>query len=63
MNTSLPAQRRHRLWPTCEAAGIRTLVVYGNAWTCDYMRYACDFAPLEGHALAIFDASGSRLLR
>lgn len=62
MNTSLPAQRRHRLWQTCEAAGIRTLVVYGNAWTCDYLRYACDFAPLEGHVLAILDASGTRLL-
>ncbi len=62
MNTSLAAQRRQRLWQACEAAGIRTLVVYGNAWTCDYLRYACDFASLEGHALAILDANGTRLL-
>jgi len=62
LNDSLPAQRRHRLWQACAAAGIQTLVVYGNAWTCDYLRYACDFAPLEGHALAILDANGTRLL-
>ena len=62
LNTSLASQRRHRLWQACEAEGISTLVVYGNAWTCDYMRYACDFAPLEGHALAILDSNGTRLL-
>lgn len=62
LNKSLASQRRHRLWQACEAAGIRTLVVYGNAWTCDYLRYACDFAPLEGHALAILDSNGTRLL-
>jgi Xaa-Pro aminopeptidase len=62
MNSSLAAQRRQRLWQACEAAGIRTLIVYGNAWTCDYLRYACDFAPLEGHALAILDSNSTRLL-
>jgi len=46
----------------CEASGVRRLVVYGNAWTCDYLRYATDFAPLEGHALAMLDDSGVRLM-
>ena len=62
LRASLAAQRRHRLWQACEAVGIRTLLVYGNAWTCDYLRYACNFAPLEGHGLAIMDANGTRLL-
>ena len=62
MNSSLAAERRHRLWQACEAVGIRTLIVYGNAWTCDYLRYACDFAPLEGHALAILTSNSTRLL-
>lgn len=62
MSHSLAAQRRQRLRDASEAAGLRTLVVYGNAWTCDHLRYATDFAPLEGHALALLGPAGTRLL-
>lgn len=62
MSFPLAEQRRQRLRQACAAAGIRTLVVYGNAWTCDYLRYATDFAPLEGHALALVGPEGIRLL-
>ncbi len=62
LSHSLATQRRHLLLDACGAAGIHTLLVYGNAWTCDYLRYATDFAPLEGHALALFAPEGTRLL-
>jgi Xaa-Pro aminopeptidase len=55
---NLPRQRQAVLRRECEAAGARRLVVYGNAWTCDSLRYATDFAPLEGHALAVIDMVG-----
>src|SRR4029077_17367860 len=29
------------------------LLVYGNAWQCDYLRYATNFGILEGQALAL----------
>lgn len=62
MQTHLPEQRRRRLLHACGLAGIHTLLVYGNAWTCDYLRYACDFVPLEGHGLGVVGAQGTRLL-
>ena len=34
------------------------LLVYGNAWQGDYLRYATDFGILEGQALAIVRSDG-----
>ena len=62
MQMTLAQQRRSALRHACEAMNVRRLAVYGNAWTCDSLRYATDFAPLEGHALALIDATGVRLL-
>lgn len=62
MEMNLARQRRAALQRECQAAGVRRLVVYGNAWTCDSLRYATDFAPLEGHALALIDETGVHLL-
>ena len=62
MTIRLAQQRQARLWQSCQAAGIRTLLIYGNAWTCDYLRYACDFVPLEGHGAAWVGADGVRLM-
>ena len=39
-------------------AGIDMLLVYGNAWQGDYLRYATDYAILEGQALALVRADG-----
>lgn len=58
----LAEQRRQVLREACAAAGIHNLFVYGNAWSCDYLRYATDFAPLEGHALAMVTPDRVRLL-
>jgi Xaa-Pro dipeptidase len=39
-------------------AGIAHLVLYGNAWQGDYLRYGSDFGILEGHGIALISASG-----
>lgn len=62
MQTTSAPTRSRKLTQALEAAGISHLVVYGNAWTCDYLRYATDFALLEGHAVAIVTAGKIRLL-
>lgn len=58
----LAERRRQRLLHESSLAGCRTLLIYGNAWTCDFLRYACDFVPLEGHAAAVLTADGTKLL-
>ena len=40
-------------------AGIEELVLYGNAWQGDYLRYAADFGILEGHGIAVVSADGT----
>ena len=62
MQVDLPEQRRRRLLQECDRAGIHALLIYGNAWTCDFLRYACDFVPLEGHGVAVLTATGTRLI-
>jgi Xaa-Pro aminopeptidase len=51
-------QRRRRLTGAMKDAGLDALVVYGNAWQGDYLRYAADFGILEGQALAILRGDG-----
>jgi Xaa-Pro dipeptidase len=51
-------ERRARLLEAMTEAGIDAMVVYGNAWQGDYLRYACDFGILEGHGIAILSAAG-----
>ena len=38
--------------------GLDVLLVYGNAWQNDYLRYATDFGILEGQALALLRDDG-----
>jgi Xaa-Pro aminopeptidase len=40
-------------------AGLDHLVLFGNAWQNDYLRYAADFGILEGEGLAIVDRDGT----
>ena len=56
---TLAEARRRRLAAAMREAGIDTLVLYGNAWQGDYLRYAADFGILEGHGLALLQADGS----
>jgi Xaa-Pro aminopeptidase len=39
-------------------SGLDALLVYGNAWQGDYLRYATDFGILEGQGLAIVRGDG-----
>ena len=51
-------ERRARLIEAMADAGLDTLLVYGNAWQGDYLRYATDFGILEGQALALVRSDG-----
>jgi Xaa-Pro aminopeptidase len=62
MNTSinpLAAQRKARLAEALSGNALDAIVLFGNAWQGDYLRYATDFASCEGDALAIASADGS----
>ena len=54
----LSEARRQRLVAAMAEAGIAEMVLYGNAWQGDYLRYAADFGILEGHGIAIVAADG-----
>jgi Xaa-Pro aminopeptidase len=41
-----------------EEEGVDLLVVYGNAWQSDYLRYATDYGILEGEGLALIRRGG-----
>jgi Xaa-Pro dipeptidase len=42
-----------------EAADIGRLVLYGNNWHADFLRYASDFGIVEGQGLALFERDGT----
>jgi Xaa-Pro aminopeptidase len=52
------ARRRARLAEAMAASGLDALILYGNAWQNDYLRYATDFGILEGQALALARQDG-----
>src|SRR6516165_3981038 len=52
------ARRRHLLTAMADA-GIGHIVLYGNAWQGDYLRYAADFGILEGHGIAVVSSDGA----
>ncbi len=51
--------RRKRLADAMEEDGLDILVLYGNAWQSDYLRYASDFGILEGEGLAVMRRDGA----
>lgn len=55
----LAEDRRKRLRAAMDEAGIEALVVYGNSWQSDYLRYVADFSSLEGHGIALMAPDGS----
>src|SRR5215470_9301449 len=55
----LSYDRRARLVAAIAEAGIDEMVLYGNAWQADYLRYAADFGILEGHGIAVVSADGT----
>jgi Xaa-Pro dipeptidase len=54
----LADERRQKLAAAMRDAGIAHMVLYGNAWQGDYLRYGSDFGILEGHGIALISASG-----
>jgi Xaa-Pro dipeptidase len=50
------------LWRAMEAANIDGLLVYGNNWHADFLRYASDFGIVEGQGLALFERDGTVVL-
>lgn len=55
----LARERQDRLAAAMREAGIAHMVLYGNAWQADYLRYAADFGILEGHGMALVSADGA----
>ena len=55
----LARERQKRLAAAMAEAGIDIVVLYGNAWQGDYLRYGADFGILEGHGIALVKADGS----
>src|SRR6185503_13890396 len=50
--------RKKRLLDAMMESGIDALLIYGNAWQGDYLRYTTDFGILEGQAMAIVRRDG-----
>jgi len=59
MQSRLAEERGKRALALCREEGWDSLLVYGNAWRCDYLRYVTDFPILEGHGFALLDSDGS----
>ncbi len=56
---SLPHVRRARLLAAMKEADSAAVVLYGNAWQGDYLRYGADFGILEGHGIALLSTDGA----
>jgi Xaa-Pro aminopeptidase len=51
--------RKKRLLLAMSDTGLDVLLVYGNAWQSDYLRYTTDYSIVEGQALALVRADGN----
>jgi len=58
MPVRLRAERRARLAAAMAAEGVDVLVVAGNPWRSDYLRYAADLTPTFGHVFALIEREG-----
>jgi Xaa-Pro dipeptidase len=59
---SIAAARRNRLVQAMTDEAVDMLLVYGNAWQSDYLRYTTDYGILEGEGLAILRRDGNTTL-
>lgn len=53
MSTDLHRARYAQIQLAMQAQGVDALLVAGNAWRSDYLRYAVDVTPMEGEAFAL----------
>jgi Xaa-Pro aminopeptidase len=51
--------RAHDLRRAMEVADIGALLLYGNSWHADFLRYGSDFGIVEGQGLALFERDGA----
>jgi Xaa-Pro aminopeptidase len=58
MPASPRAERRSRLAAAMAVEGFDVLVVAGNPWRSDYLRYAADLTPADGQAFALIEREG-----
>lgn len=58
MSNELAAERTARLRTAMTQQGIDWLVLAGNAWRSDYLRFAVDITPMEGVAIALIPREG-----
>jgi Xaa-Pro dipeptidase len=58
MSAQLAQERAGRLRQAMGQAGLDLLVVPGNAWRSDYLRFALDVTPMEGQAIACIARDG-----
>jgi Xaa-Pro dipeptidase len=58
MPVRLRAERRARLAAAMAAEGVDVLLVAGNPWRSDYLRYAADLTPTFGHVFALIEREG-----
>ena len=59
MSPRIAAARRQRLADELATNKLDLLLIYGNAWQSDYLRYTTDFGILEGEALALISRDGA----
>lgn len=62
MSKAIHDVRSARLAGVVADHGWDALVLYGNAWQCDYLRYATDYVCIEGNAIAVAMKDGGRRL-
>ena len=55
---NVATRRLQKLTEAMQEGGIDAVVLYGNAWQNDYLRYAADFGILEGEGIAIVRRDG-----
>ena len=59
---SIHDERRAKLSQALSGAGLDCIVLFGNAWQNDYLRYSTDFAIVEGDAFSVFHKDGTTQL-
>jgi Xaa-Pro dipeptidase len=55
---TLRSERSQRLRDAMHAEGLDILVIAGNPWRSECLRYALDYTPTEGLALAVIERAG-----
>ena len=56
---SIHDERRAKLTAALSDAGLDCVVLFGNAWQNDYLRYSTDFAIVEGDGFSVFHRDGA----